>query len=485
MPYFILSTTPVQEFEGHHGSVSSVGVLPDQRRMVTGSEDKILRLWDIKRGVILKKMERHSVVILVLVISRDGKVIASGGKNGELIVWDGDTGEPLTGVIKSHTDWIPSLDFSPNDKILASGSHDETVRLWNTKTWQLEGLIECDASNHSRGIRAIALNSNGTLIAFASEDNHVRLWRLSDRQKIAVLKHSNEVHCVTFSTDGRHIFSGGADNKILKWQILDEIYKLAKKDQKAPGHWHFGMISMDFSPSGAVLATASMDQKAKLWDTKTWQLQGRPITCHDRVFCVRYSPSGERLAIATASIIEIYHPGTRHRVAKFSSHGSYNCSLTWTPDGTGLLSSGNYEDPTIREWDASTWEQVGDAWMGHTNDVNVIAIHPAGTLVASASDDKQVRLWRLSDGHTISIFQHSDRVCCVTFSVDGEHILSGGDDEKISEWAVPKDASSKDAPKSKVFSHCYPARAVLVYHLVLPSFYFKAQSVDLKACFHH
>lgn len=273
--------------------------------MVTGSEDKILRLWDIERGAILKKMERHSVVVLVLVISRDGKLIASGGKNGELIAWDGDTGELLTEVIKGHTDWILSLDFSPDNTILASGSDDETVRLWNTKTWQQEDLIECEdrvrcvryspsgehigiatASNiqiwkpdtservanleidevidnlwlawipdgtrilslsqieedciiwewdsstwqqvgepwedHSRDIRDIALNSNGTLIASASEDNYVRLWQLSDRQNIAVFKHSNEVHCVTFSTDDRHILSGGADNKILKWQVPED-----------------------------------------------------------------------------------------------------------------------------------------------------------------------------------------------------------------------------------------------------------------------
>ncbi|KAG1804619.1 WD40-repeat-containing domain protein [Suillus variegatus] len=294
---------------------------------------------------------------------------------------------------------------------------------------------------------AVAVLPDRQRMVTASSDSWLRMWDLRSGTLLKMMAgHKSEVWALAVSRDGQLIASGDEKGEVIAWHgATGEFLIKAIKSQ-------FGMISMDFSPCGTVLATVSMDQKAKLWDTKTWQLQGRPITCYDRVFCVRYSPSGERLAIATASIIEIYHPGTRHRVAKFSSHGSYNCSLTWTPDGTGLLSSGNYEDPTIREWDASTWEQVGDAWVGHTNDVNVIAIHPVGTLVASASDDKQVRLWRLSDGHTISIFQHSDRVCCVTFSVDGEHILSGGDDEKISEWAVPKDALSKDAPKSKILT---------------------------------
>ncbi|KAG2354024.1 hypothetical protein BDR07DRAFT_1431077, partial [Suillus spraguei] len=118
-------------------------------------------------------------------------------------------------------------------------------------------------------------------------------------------------------------------------------------------------------------------------------------------------------------------------------------SLVWTPDGTRLLSAGNKEDPTIREWDTLTWKQVGHPWKGHTNYIHVIAIHPAGTLIASASKDNHVRLWRLSDQQTIAIFQHSSPLRCVTFSADGKHILSGGGDEKISEWVVPKNANSK------------------------------------------
>ncbi|KAG2339395.1 hypothetical protein BDR05DRAFT_967930, partial [Suillus weaverae] len=131
---------------------------------------------------------------------------------------------------------------------------------------------------------------------------------------------------------------------------------------------------------------------------------------------------------------------TRERVSSFEAHpgGALNLSLAWTPDGTRLLSAGDGLDPTIREWDTSTWKQVDHPWKGHTCGINAIAIHPAGTLIASASSDNHVRLWRLSDRQTIVIFQHSSIPTCVTFSVDGKHILSGGSDNKIIEWAVPK-----------------------------------------------
>lgn len=304
--------------------------------------------------------------------------------------------------------------------------------------------------DHYQAVLAVAVFPDRQCMVTASSDCWLRMWDLRAGALLKMMAgHKGEVWALAVSQDGKLVASGDEKGEVIAWHgATGEFLAQAIKGQS-------GIISLDFSPSGTVLATASMDQKTKLWDTKTWQLQGSSIMCSDRVFCVRYSPSGRHLAIATASNIEIYNPSTRHQVAKFNghgTHGSYNCSLAWTPDGTGLLSSGNHKDPTIREWDASIWEQVGDAWAGHSNDINVIAIHPAGTLVASASDDKQVRLWRLSDQRTVSIFQHSDRVCCVTFSMDGKHVLGGGDDEKISEWAVPKDVLPKDIFKSKVQS---------------------------------
>jgi WD40 repeat protein len=180
----------------------------------------------------------------------------------------------------------------------------------------------------------------------------------------------------------------------------------------------------------------------KFWCTKTWQMQGDPIEC-GYVRCVRYSPSGELLAIATSKDIQIYNPATRARVASFRGHRDRNLSLAWTPDGIRLLSAGDDDDPTIREWDSSTWQQVGQPWQGHTGYIWAIAMDPTGTLVASASHDKHVRLWRLSDRRNIGIFEHSSPPLSVTFSVDGRQILSGSYDKKISEWEVPEGTHAK------------------------------------------
>ncbi|OJA07981.1 hypothetical protein AZE42_01065 [Rhizopogon vesiculosus] len=122
-------------------------------------------------------------------------------------------------------------------------------------------------------------------------------------------------------------------------------------------------------------------------------------------------------------------------------------SLAWMPDGTRLLSAGN---PNVREWDSSTWKEVrySDLWKGDTSSsCQCIAVNYNGTLIAYQTTNDHVRLWRPSDQRTIAIFQHSDSPCCITFSVDGKHILAGGKDKKISEWAVPEHAwpDSKNA----------------------------------------
>ncbi|KAG2051836.1 WD40 repeat-like protein [Suillus hirtellus] len=287
-------------------------------------------------------------------------------------------------TFEDHEDDINAVAVFPDEQQMITGSGDKTLRLWDLET----GVVLKKMEGHRSKVSALAVSRNGQIIASGDVGGEVIAWHGETGESITqpIKAHSSYIN------------------------------------------------SVDFSPNGMVLATGSWDKTVKFWSTKTWQMQGDPIECGSLVYRVRYSPSGELLAIATYSNIQIYNPGTRERVASLTGR---NLSLTWTPDGTHLLSGGNGDDPTIREWDTSTWQQVGRPYEGHTGYINAIAVHPTGTLVALASYDKHVRVWRLSDQRTIAVFQHPANVTCVTFSVDGKHVLSGGDDNKISEWVVP------------------------------------------------
>jgi len=312
-------TTPNRTFKDHKDSVLALAFLPDGRRIVTCSYDKTLSLWDMRNGVVLKKMEGHRGWVRSVAVSGDGRLIASGDTSGELIVWHGDSGNCLIQAVKVHSKQI---------------------------------------------------------------------------------------------------------------------------------------CSVAFSPDGTVLATGSWDKTTELWCTETWQVQGNPINCGDEVNCLRYSSSGELLAIATDKDIQIWNPCTRERTTNFKAHAAinsaWNFSLAWTPDGTRLLSAGSNADPTIREWDTSTWKQVGDPWSGHADSISAIAINSAATLIASASYDNQVRLWRFSDQRSIAIFKDSDEVYCVNFSTYSNHILSAGANRMVTEWAVPEGSLLEETPKEEV-----------------------------------
>jgi WD40 repeat protein len=267
-------------------------------------------------------------------------------------------------------------------------------------------------------------------------DNTLCLWDLKNDDVKKMEGHRGWVWTVGVSRDGRFIASGDHNGELIIWNV--DTGKSLTQIVKA----HSAAISsVDFPQDGAVLATGSVDKATKLWSTESWKQEGNPIDCGNYVHCIRYSPSGEHLAIATSGDVQIWNPCSRERIKTLKAHAAFNSawnySLLWTPDGRQFLTAGSSLDPTIREWNTSTWEQVGHPCRGSTKGINTLAINSAGTLVASTSHDYHVRLWRLSDRRLVASYKHSHTVCCVTFSTDGKHILSGGLDKKISQWAVP------------------------------------------------
>jgi WD40 repeat protein len=305
---------------------------------------------------------------------------------------------------------------------------------------------------HRNTVTAIAVFADECRMATSSTDKTIRIWDLEDGVVLKEMQgHGTCVRALAVSRDGQLIASGDEDGKLVVWHgdVTGEYFTQINQA-------HFNWISsLDFSRDGAVLASGSLDKTTKLWNTETWRvpMDGNPISNHNQVHCVRFSPSGEFVAIATTNHIEIWNTRldrpntsllnfrTRKCIAKIDVWHNY--SLAWTPDGTCLLSG---HQTYLREWDTSTWQQIGDPWTGHTSEsessesnqsIYALAVNSTGTSSLLVYGN-HVRLWQRSDRQTIAIFEHSNRVNCVAFSANGKHIFSGGRDYKISQWAVPE-----------------------------------------------
>ncbi|OJA08749.1 hypothetical protein AZE42_06090 [Rhizopogon vesiculosus] len=148
---------PVKTFYGHENHILSIVTFPDGKRIATESVDKTIQIWGLSDGREVKKWVVKKIVN-ALVILKDGKqvVSAEGDEPGDdsnepvyrqLWVRDAETGRVVAGPLDSHTSFVFTLDISPDGGILASGSSDSTVILWDTKTWQTIGQpLQCGAA---------------------------------------------------------------------------------------------------------------------------------------------------------------------------------------------------------------------------------------------------------------------------------------------------------------------------------------------------
>ncbi|KIM26363.1 hypothetical protein M408DRAFT_72991 [Serendipita vermifera MAFF 305830] len=417
---------------GHTSEVTSVAFSPDGHRIVSGSWDKTILIWDAETGaVVAGPFEGHSSTVSSVAFSPDGKRIVSGSYDETIRVWDAEMGAVIAGPFEGSSHWVSSVAFSPDGKRIVSGSYNKTIRVWDAETG---ATVAGPFEGHNEPVSSVAFSPDGERIVSGSGDQTILIWNAETGAVVAgpFEGHSDWVSSVAFSPDGNRIVSGAGDQTIRIWN--SETGAVIS----GPFEGHSSLVySVAFSPDGNRVVSGSADQTVRVWDAETGAVVAGPFQGHsDWASSVAFSPDGNRIVSGSADrTIRVWDAETSAVVAgSFGGHSGGVYSVAFSPDGNRIVSGSG--DQTIRVWDADTGAVVAGSFDGHSGWVHSVAFSPDGKRIVSGSYDETVRVWDAETGVVVAgpFHGHINWVRSVAFSPDGNRIVSGSRDQTIRVW---------------------------------------------------
>lgn len=283
------------------------------------------------------------------------------------------TQDPMTG----HTRDVVSLAISPNGKVLASGSVDTTIRLWDPATRQSVATLE----GHGGEVSALAFSPDSTMLASGEMYKKVKIWDVAAKKEVQMFSDiDGAITGLVFSTDGKRLFAGTKDNSVLVWTIGADA-----PAKKLPHNWALQDLAM--SPNGKVLATIDDGGTIHLWDTATLK-ETKSMKHADTARTIAFSADGNFIASGGGEMVKLWDSaGNEKASAKYDAN-----SVAFSPDGSKLVVGTQDNLVLILGGTDLALKSKSDK---HERPVLAVVVTPDGKTAFSGSMDMTLRRWAL------------------------------------------------------------------------------------------
>ncbi|WP_437747130.1 PQQ-binding-like beta-propeller repeat protein [Sorangium sp. So ce1504] len=409
--------------EGHAKEIRCCDISPDGQRIVSGSGDAMLKVWDLSTGQLLSTLHGHAYGVNGCAIAPDGQRVVSASSDRTLKIWDLATGNLLS-TLEGHSNRVKSCAVSPDGRRIVSASNDRTLKIWDLATGNLLSTVEA----RSGSVNACAISPDGRRIVSTFGDRTLKVWDLATRELLSTLEgHPNRINSCAISPDGQRIVSA-SDDRTLK------IWDLATGELLSTLEGHSNRInSCVISPEGRRIISASSDRTLKIWDLAAGKILS-PLQGHSRSVnaCV-FSSDGQRIVSASSDrTLKIWDLATGELLSTLEGHSNRVRSCAISPDDQRVVSASS--DRTLKIWDLATGK-ILSTLEGHASRVKSCAVSPDGRCVVSASSGKTLKIWDLATGKLLFTLEgHSGSINACAVSPDGQRIISASDDRTLKVW---------------------------------------------------
>ena len=375
-------------------------------------------------GALVYTLQGHRNRVTSVALSANGRMVASGSDDRTVRVWDAKTGQALHTL--EHAGAVTSVALAADGRVLAAGCLDHAVHLWDTRT----GRALKTLPGHGGHVNGVALSADGQMVVSGGDDQTVRVWDAQSGQVKHILQgHTKPVSLVALSTDGSTLASASRDHTVRLWDGLT-----GRALHTLQGH-DAAVTCIALSADGKTLASGTDDATVRVWDVQAGQSL---LTLEDvpgKVTSLALSADGCTLVIGSDDRCVYLREASTGKVLKIlQGHEHWITSLSVSADGLTVVSGS--DDDTVRLWDARTGHAPA-APGGHSNTVTAVALSADGRTVLSGSRDHTVRFWNAQTGQPLhSPVAHDKAITSVALSADGSLGVSAGKDNTVRLWDV-------------------------------------------------